>query len=62
VKLLAETLEAVVCERPKPRRGKPQHLCADAGYKGKAAVQRQLLFPFDDSYFSLRTTSTAINC
>ncbi|WP_035358000.1 hypothetical protein [Edaphobacter aggregans] len=25
-------------------------------------VQRQLLFPFDDSYFSLRTTSTAINC
>jgi len=39
VKLLAETLEAVVCERPKPRRGKPQHLCADAGYKGKAAQQ-----------------------
>jgi hypothetical protein len=25
-------------------------------------VQRQLLFPFDDIYFSLRTTSTAINC
>jgi DNA-binding transcriptional LysR family regulator len=25
-------------------------------------VQRQLLFRFDDSYFSLRTTSTAINC
>jgi PIN domain nuclease of toxin-antitoxin system len=27
-----------------------------------AHVQRQLLFRFDDSYFSLRTTSTAINC
>ena len=28
----------------------------------RRAVQRQLLFRFDDSYFSLRTTSTAINC
>lgn len=26
-------------ERPEPRKGKPQHLCADAGYKGKAAKQ-----------------------
>lgn len=37
VKLLSRTLEAVVCERPKPRKWKPQHLCADAGYKGKPA-------------------------
>ena len=27
-----------------------------------AAVQRQLLFPIDDKYFSLRTTVTAISC
>jgi hypothetical protein len=39
VKLLAKTLEAVVCERPKPRKWKPQHLCADAGYNGNAAKE-----------------------
>jgi putative transposase len=39
VKLLSRTLEAVVCERPTPRKWKPQHLCADAGYKGKAAKE-----------------------
>jgi transposase len=39
VKLLEATLEAIVVERPKPRKYKPQHLCADAGYKGKAAMQ-----------------------
>src|SRR5260370_644732 len=26
------------------------------------SVRRQLLFPVDDNYFSLRTTSTAISC
>jgi hypothetical protein len=35
VKLLEMTLDAVVVERPQPRKYKPQHLCADAGYKGK---------------------------
>lgn len=39
VKLLEATLEAIVVKRPKPRKWKPQHLCADAGYKGKAAKQ-----------------------
>lgn len=39
VKLLAKTLDAVVCQRPKPRKWRPQHLCADAGYKGKAAKE-----------------------
>lgn len=39
VKLLAKTLEAVVCERPAPRKWKPQHLCGDAGYKGQAAKE-----------------------
>ena len=39
VKLLDKTLDAVVCERPEPRKGKPQHLCGHAGYKGKAAKQ-----------------------
>ena len=37
VKLLPSTLEAIVTARPKPRKWKPQHLCADAGYKGKPA-------------------------
>ena len=36
VKLLAKTLEAAVCERPNPRKWKPQHLCADAGYFASA--------------------------
>jgi transposase len=43
-KLLTATLDRLVCKRPKPRKGKPQRLCADAGYKGdpawKAAMAR----------------------
>ena len=39
MKLLAATLEAIVVQRPAPRKWKPQHLCADAGYKGTAAKQ-----------------------
>jgi transposase len=39
VKLLEMTLEAVVIDRPEPRKFKPQHLCADAGYKGKNAKE-----------------------
>jgi IS5 family transposase len=27
----------MVCKRPKPRKGRPQRLCADAGYKGDPA-------------------------
>jgi len=42
VKLPAKTLEAVVCDRPKPRKWKPQHLCADAGDKGKAGKETVL--------------------
>jgi transposase len=37
VKLLAQTLDAIVIRRPKPTRNKPQHLCVDKGYRGKAA-------------------------
>jgi putative transposase len=37
MKLLAATLDGIVCQRPEPRKGKPQHLCADAGYKGEPA-------------------------
>ncbi|MHB1936494.1 MAG: transposase [Acidobacteriaceae bacterium] len=44
VKLLTVTLNQLVCQRPKPRKGRPQRLCADAGYKGdparKAAMAR----------------------
>lgn len=44
VNLLTTTLDRPVCKRPKPRKGRPQRLCADAGYKGeparKAAVAR----------------------
>jgi len=39
VKLLAATLDQVVTPRPAPNSGKPQHLCADAGYKGAPARQ-----------------------
>jgi putative transposase len=37
VKLLTTTLDRLVCRRPRPRKGRPQHLCADAGYKGDTA-------------------------
>src|SRR5277367_3973143 len=36
------------------------HLQLDDGVKKH--VQRQLFFPMDDNYFSLRTTTTTINC
>ena len=36
-KLLAATLGRVVRARPAPTRRRPQHLCADAGYKGAPA-------------------------
>ena len=38
VKLLAATLEAVVVARPAPSPAAPQHLCADAGYRGAKAL------------------------
>jgi len=31
-KLLRETIEAIVVDRPEPTKAKPQHLCLDAGY------------------------------
>jgi transposase len=37
VKLLDQTLDGIVVERPKPTEENPQHLCADAGYVGKDA-------------------------
>jgi len=40
-KLLAQTLKAVVVERPEPTPASPQHLCLDKGYDnptGKQAV------------------------
>lgn len=38
VKLLEQTLDGVVVQRPQPREDQPQHLCADAGYLGKKAL------------------------
>jgi len=35
--LLPATLDGVVAKRPRPRRNRPQHLCADAGYRGQPA-------------------------
>ena len=35
--LLPAKLDAVVVKRPKPNRNQPQHLCGDAGYRGKPA-------------------------
>lgn len=42
MKLLVSTLDGMVCKRPKPRKYKPQHLCADAGYKGEPASKMAL--------------------
>lgn len=36
MKLVAETLDNVVGDRPKPTRNAPQHLCADKGYDYRA--------------------------
>ena len=36
-KLLAETIEAIVVERPKPTEEKPQNLCLDKAYDNRPA-------------------------
>ena len=46
--LLAQTLEAIVVERPQPTRRRRQHLCLDKGYDnptGKAAVAKHRYVP-----------------
>jgi putative transposase len=37
MKLLEPTLDRLAYRRPKPSQRRPQHLCADAGYKGDPA-------------------------
>jgi putative transposase len=37
VKLLPDTLDRTVVARPAPNAKRPQHLCADAGYRGASA-------------------------
>jgi putative transposase len=37
VKLLAQTLDAIVVRRPRPTKLRPQNLCLDKGYAGKPA-------------------------
>lgn len=44
VKLLAATLGQAVRARPAPRAKAPQHLCADAGFKGAPARHGQAAF------------------
>jgi putative transposase len=38
-KLLAQTLEAIVVERPEPTSEQPQHLCLDKGYDNPTGHQ-----------------------
>ncbi len=38
IKLLGQTLDSIVVDRPKPDGDNPQHLCADSGYVGKDAL------------------------
>ena len=38
-KLLAQTLEAIVVERPEPMAEAPQHLCLDKGYDNPTGYQ-----------------------
>lgn len=40
VKLLAQTLDAIVVPRPKPTPRRPQNLCVDKGYAGQPAEQQ----------------------
>ena len=42
VSQLEAVLDALVIERPKVTRKKPQHLCADNAYTGEAARQAML--------------------
>jgi transposase len=47
-KLLEHTIEAIVVERPKPTKTKPQNLCLDAGYDnptGRRAVAKHHYIP-----------------
>jgi len=37
VKLLAQTLDAIIVPRPRPTKRRPQNLCVDKGYAGKPA-------------------------
>jgi putative transposase len=39
VVLLVPTLDSIVVPRPEPTKSDPQNLCADAGYKGKPAME-----------------------
>jgi len=38
VKLLKQTLDGIVIDRPMPDEKNLQHLCADAGYMGKNSL------------------------
>jgi len=42
VKLLDETLEGIIVDRPKQGRALCQHLCADKGYSGEPAYESML--------------------
>lgn len=47
-KLLEQTIESIVVERPEPTKDKPQHLCLDKGYDnptGEAAVKKHAYTP-----------------
>jgi transposase len=47
-KLLKQTIEAIVVDRPKPTKKKPQNLCLDAGYDnptGRKAVEESHYVP-----------------
>lgn len=53
-KLLAQTLDAIVVERPSPTEEAPQHLCLDKGYDnptGEEAVAKR------DYLYSSRSTA-----
>jgi putative transposase len=47
-KLLDQTLEAIIVDRPKPTKAKPQHLCLDKAYDnptGEATVEKHKYTP-----------------
>ncbi len=50
MKLLGETLEAVVAERPEPSQKEPQNLCGDKGYDHPSSCQEAITSTFPISW------------
>ena len=57
--LLAETLAAVIVERPEPEAAYPQHLCLDKGYDNPAGWQASVEREYEPHIALIRDTRPA---